>query len=596
MAERSGETPIKGWIRALEKTALLRGDADITLPALMDDLAVQYGDRPALISEDEAVTYAELGRRANQYAGWARDQGLRAGETVCLMMHNCPDYVAIWLGVTRTGAVVALLNTNLTGVGLAHSIAIAAPAHIIASAEFAGRIHAIDTGLASKPRLWRCGGSGPDAVSWLALERADYSTARLGDAQTPPVPMRSVALHIYTSGTTGLPKAVNVSHYRIMEWSFWFAGMMDTGPGDRLYDCLPMYHSTGGVVAVGAMLVNGGAVVIRRRFSASRFWEDVADEGCTMFLYIGELCRYLLAAPHHPRETEHRLRLCFGNGLRADVWEAFERRFGIARIIEFYAATEGNVALYNCEGRPGAVGRVPPVLAHRFPVTLIRCDSVSGEPLRDQDGFCMRCTAHETGEAVGKIVAGGADASRSFEGYTDRSASERKILRNVFAANDVWFRTGDLMRRDAAGFFYFVDRIGDTFRWKGENVSTSEVAEILLAYPGVVEAVVYGVEIPSTDGRAGMAAITAGARFDIAGLHAHLAERLPVYARILFLRVCATLDMTGTFKPVKANLVHEGFGPAAEPDALYFNDMSKQAFVPLTADLRERILSGGVRF
>ena len=250
-------------------------------------------------------------------------------------------------------------------------------------------------------------------------------------------------------------------------------------PSDRMYCCLPMYHSIGGVVAIGAALVAGASVFIRERFSASRFWDDVADRDCTLFQYIGELCRYLVAAPPHPREQAHRLRLACGNGLRRDVWEAFQSRFGIPQILEFYAATEGSFSLYNAEGKPGAIGRIPSYLAHRFPVALVKFDVDTGAPARGPDGFCVRCAPDEPGEAIGKIAAG----VGRFEGYTDAEASAKKVLRNVFAEGDAWYRTGDLMRRDRAGFFYFVDRVGDTFRWKGENVSTGEVEEVIAACP-----------------------------------------------------------------------------------------------------------------
>lgn len=595
VSHHSDDTPAKAWARALEKTAPLHPVAEVTLPTLMDNLASTFGSKLALISEHEAVSYTELGQRSNQYARWALDQGLRAGEVVCLLMHNCPDYLAIWLGITHLGVVVALINTNLTGESLQHAIAVVSPRHVVADADLVAAVEAIGARLPAGTRVWSCGADDAGKHPWLVLDREQFSGRPLEAQGRTPVAVRDTALLIYTSGTTGLPKAVKLSHYRIMEWSLWFAGMMDTRPDDRLFNCLPMYHSTGGVVGIGAMLVNGGAVVIRRRFSVSRFWDDIAEQRCTLFLYIGELCRYLLGAPRHQRDTDHRLRLCFGNGLRKNVWEAFAARFRIPRIIEFYAATEGNVALYNCEGRPGSIGRVPPFLAHRFPVALIRCDPVSGEPLRDQDGRCVRCAADEVGEAVGKIVAGDEAGTRRFEGYTDAAATERKILRNVFNSGDAWFRTGDLMQRNQAGFFYFVDRIGDTFRWKGENVSTTQVAEVMSACPGVTEAVVYGVEVAGAEGRAGMAAITVGPDFSLGNLHAYLAEHLPEYARILFLRVCAALDVTGTFKPVKARLAREGYGPDAARDALYLNRPASRAFEPLDAAMRERIQRGDIR-
>ena len=297
------------------------------------------------------------------------------------------------------------------------------------------------------------------------------------------------ALTIYTSGTTGLPKAANVSHHRLMQWSFWFAGLMNTGPDDRMYDCLPMYHSIGGVVATGAVLVRGGSVVIREKFSAQRILGRHRRLGIARCSNISASCAAISSMRRRIRASASiGLRLCCGNGLRADVWEKFQSRFEIPRILEFYAATEGNVSLYNVEGKVGAIGRVPSFLTHRFPLALVKFDAVAGEPARDADGRCIRCATDEIGEAIGRIADGADAGGGEFEGYTSAAETERKILRDVFEAGDAWYRTGDLMRMDAGGFFYFVDRIGDTFRWKGENVATSEVAAALMAFPGIAEA------------------------------------------------------------------------------------------------------------
>ena len=237
-----------------------------------------------------------------------------------------------------------------------------------------------------------------------------------------------------------------------MQWSHWFAGMLDTRKSDRMYTCLPMYHSVGGVVAVGATLVNGGSVLLRRGFSARHFWSDIAKWDCTLFQYIGELCRFLLQAAPSAPQPDHRIRLCCGNGLRADVWGPFKERFHIPQILEFYAATEANFSLYNCEGKPGAIGRIPSFLQHRFPVALVRFDIEAGAPVRNDAGFCERCATDEAGEAISKISADAMDAGGRFEGYTDKAASDLKVLRNVFVNGDAWFRSGDLMRRDNAGF------------------------------------------------------------------------------------------------------------------------------------------------
>jgi fatty-acyl-CoA synthase len=357
-----------------------------------------------------------------------------------------------------------------------------------------------------------------------------------------------------------------------------------------------MYHSVGGVLATGAVLVGGGSVVIRERFSAGEFWSDVVRWDCTLFQYIGELCRYLLHVEPHPHETAHRIRMGCGNGLRPDVWNAFTERFHIPRILEFYAATEGNVSLVNVEGMPGAVGRIPGFLAHRFQVALVKYDADTGAPVRDTRGFCVRCGPNEVGEAIGPILSDQSNVGGRFEGYTSAEASEQKILRDVFEPGDAWLRTGDLMREDERGYFYFVDRVGDTFRWKGENVATTEVSEAICGFPGISEASVYGVAIPGTDGRAGMATIvTTTDGLDLAAFRHHLVERLPDHARPLFVRVRGELDVTATFKHTNGALVREGYDPAVIRDAIYFNDREGQAFVRLDTSLYDRIQSGHIR-
>jgi fatty-acyl-CoA synthase len=380
-----------------------------------------------------------------------------------------------------------------------------------------------------------------------------------------------------------------------MRWSQWFAGLMDTQPQDRMYNCLPLYHSVGGVVAIGALLAGGGAVVIRPRFSASDFWRDVRDQRCTLFQYVGELCRYLVNAPHQALEVEHSLRLACGNGLRAEVWESFKTRFRIPRILEYYASTEGNFSLYNCEGRAGSIGRIPSFLAHRLPVALVRFEVESGEALRNERGFCERCAVDEVGEAIGLIPDDENARAGRFEGYADPEATQHKVLRNVFQQGDAWYRTGDLMRRDAAGFYYFVDRVGETYRWKGENVSTAEVLTALTSAPGVLDGVVFGVTVPRCEGRAGMAALVVNGEFDLQAFRAAAVARLPGYARPVFLRLLPALESTGTFKPRKQELMRGGFDPVQVSDPLYFDDPRAKAYVKVDSGIYAAIGTGRIR-
>ena len=580
----------KRWLKALELTAV-SADADSRiLPDVIDHLATRHGTAPALLSDLECFDYATLAARSNRYSRWALAQGLGANDVVGLMMENRPDYLAAWIGITRVGATVALLNTRLTGRSLAHCVDLVAPGHVILGQSCRSGFATAAPFLATTPRLWHHGGAGE-------LDRAleALSGAPLGPEERRPVAPSSRALCIFTSGTTGLPKAANVSHHRIMTWSHWFAGLAGTAPSDRMYDCLPLYHSVGGVVAPGCVLVTGGSVVIRDGFSAREFWDDVRRWDCTLFQYIGELCRYLLNDPCGQDRPTHRLRLALGNGLRPDIWTAFKDRFAIPEIMEFYAATEGSFSLVNVEGKPGAIGRIPPFLAHRFPAALVRFDVTTGEPSRDREGFCLKAGVDEVGEAIGLLRKNTATSSGTFEGYTNAADSERKILRDVFEPGDRWFRTGDLMRIDRAGFWYFVDRIGDTFRWKGENVATSEVADVLTGMVGVIEASVYGVSVPGHDGRAGMAALVTDEDFDLAALRRHLASTLPAYARPLFLRLRHNFETTDTFKQKKAPLVTQGFDPAVIADPLYVEDRTADAYIGLDGAVYGEILSGRFR-
>lgn len=579
-------------VRGLRMTKPIAQNKTRIFPHVIEELAARHGDKPALIGARETLSYRTLAARANQYSRWARAQNLGKGETICLLMPNRPEFMAIWLGIIHAGGAVALLNTNLVGPSLAHCIDTVEPTHVIVAAELLNAFATIEPLLKSKPRVWLHGSGVRERID---IKIEEFSETPLEASERVPLTIEDKALYIYTSGTTGMPKAANINHYRIMLAAFGFAGIIGVREDDRMYDCLPMYHTAGGLVATGAMLVAGGSVVIRERFSVREFWDDIVRSECTLFQYIGELCRYLVNSRPNPSETRHKLRLACGNGLRPDIWDEFKSRFRIPRILEFYAATEGNVTMFNIEGMPGAIGRIPWFLAHRFPTALVQFDVEHEMPVRNADGFCVRCAPDEVGEAIGKIISDPRRPAARFEGYARKAEDDKKILRDVFEKGDAWFRTGDLMRQDRNGFFYFIDRIGDTFRWKGENVSTSEVADALGRFPGIAEANVYGVPVPGRDGRAGMAALVAEDALDLAALRAHLCACLPDYARPVFLRIRGEIEVTSTFKQKKLDLVKQGFDPAASSDRIYFNDPERQAFVPLDPLLYSRIQAGTVR-
>eukprot|EP01030_Chromulinospumella_sphaerica_P017269 gene17269-17094_t len=467
----------KGLSRTLKWVKPIAPDSNNLICDDLERAVDEHRERPAITFEGKTVTYGEMDAIANRYAHWAKGQGITRGQTVALFLPNRLEYLPIWYGLTKVGIATALINNNLTGAALAHCLNISGALHCIVDAETSPPFEAVRGQLARHMNQWTLGPVTGDrrdlttALKSCSQLRPDRLTAR-GDLRA-----KDTALYIYTSGTTGMPKAARINHMRAQLYMRGFAGSTGAEKTDRIYQVLPLYHATGGMCAMGAALLTGGSIVLKKKFSTTHFWSDVAAEGCTMFVYIGELCRYLVNAEPHPEERNHKLRLAFGNGLRADVWAELQARFAIPQVLEFYGATEGNVSMFNFDGTVGAIGRIPKWLKKRVNARIVQFDLDSEQPIRGVNGLCIECGPGQVGECIGKIDAG--DARTNFTGYADKAATEKKVLHDVFEKGDAWFRTGDLMRKDEDGYIFFVDRIGDTFRWKGENVSTAEVAEQL---------------------------------------------------------------------------------------------------------------------
>jgi fatty-acyl-CoA synthase len=547
--------------------------------------------------EGREQTYAEFNAAANRMADWARREGLERGDVVVLLMENRPEYLQVWSGLAKLGVTTALINNQLEGEGLAHVVREAAAALVIVGEECLANWATLGDDAPELEVMVMADPHGDVVMSdGFRVGRGLDAELATASARNPPSSLRADVgasdplFYIYTSGTTGLPKAAKFSHMRFMG-----GGMLSHLSGftasDTIYCALPLYHTVGGVLSVNTALRAGGTLALARRFSASRFWDDVIDSGATSFQYIGEFCRYLLAQPERPAEHEHHVRLAVGNGLRPDIWESFQQRFGIEQICEFYGATEGNVVMYNLDNEVGSIGKTPLGLD----VALVRYDVEADEHPRD-GGHCIRCEPGEPGEALGKI--GGPGPAGDFEGYTSKEASEKKIMRDVFEEGDAWFRTGDLLRVDDRGYYYFVDRIGDTFRWKGENVATQEVAEAVTTLPGVKVAAAFGVEVPGADGKAGMVGVVLGSatdELDPDGLYAHLAEALPAYARPAFVRLQAEPDLTGTFKLRKVDLQKQGYDLDLVGDPLYVRDDDAGTYVELTPERLAAVRSGDLR-
>lgn len=582
---------LKGLTRTLKRVNSIAPDSANLICDDIEAAVDKWRDRPAMTFEGKTVTYAELDGMANRYAHWAKGQGLTRGQTVALFMPNRLEYFAVWYGLTKVGVATALINNQLTGAALAHCLNISQALHCIVDPETSPCFEDVKGQLDRHMQQWVLGpvhGEQRDLVKALkscSQLRPDRVTAREG------LTAKDTALYIFTSGTTGMPKAARITHMRAQLYMRGFAGSTGSKETDRIYVTLPLYHATGGLCALGAGLLNGGSIVLRKKFSATHFWPEIVAENCTMFVYIGELCRYLANQPEHELERAHKLRLIFGNGLRPDVWDDMLDRFRVGEVLEFYGATEGNVSLFNFDGKRGAIGRVPGYLRGKFNIRIVKFDVETETPVRGPDGCCIECAPGEVGECIGHI---GGDARSNYVGYADKAATEKKVLHDVFQKGDAWFRTGDLMRVDGDGYIYFVDRIGDTFRWKGENVATSEVAERLAAVEHVLEVNVYGVPVGDLDGKAGMAALVADPEFDLVAFAKYVDEHLPSYARPVFLRLQQAIETTGTFKYRKVDLVGDGFDPTRTKDPLYFRDPNK-GYVKITKTIFAKIEAGGYK-
>ncbi len=581
---------------AAPKLAAHKPDGRYTAADRVEEQARRRGDETFLLFEDRRLSYAEFNAAANRIAHWAEGLGLGKDDVVALVMENRPEYICTWAGLAKLGVTTALINTNLTGRALAHCLDTAGARHVIFGRELLDSWASLGDALERPLRLWVQGdgdGALPEDARDLDAVLAEQSEENPDPAVREELRAGDMLFYIYTSGTTGLPKAARFSHLRFLGAGDVNAVVIGLEPDDVYYCALPLYHTAGGVLVISSALAAGACVGLRRRFSASAFWDDIRRFDATCFQYIGEFCRYLMNQPEKPTDREHRVRVACGNGLRPDIWEGFQKRFGIENIREFYGATEGNAALMNLENKVGSVGRYPFKFLNN--ARLIRFDVEKEEHLRDERGFCIECKPHEVGEYVGKIPARNDRAQGRFEGYTSKEATDKKILRDVFEKGDAWFRTGDLLRYDEDDFFYFVDRIGDTFRWKGENVSTQEVAEILGGFPAFAMVNVYGVEVPGADGRAGMAAVRLreGTELDGEELYGFVDAGLARYAAPVFVRVLEELEITGTFKLRKVDVQRQGYDVEQLSDSIWLRDDDAGRYVPLTPEILAEIRGGG---
>lgn len=569
-----------------------RPDSERTVADLIEERALSERDKPFLIYEDQPLSYEAFNAAANRVARWAFSKGIEKGHVVTLMMENRPEFLIAWAGLAKLGATTALINTNLKGHALHFALSTSGGTFLIAGAESLEALLALreleppltwDTHIWSDP-LTPQTRELPKGFSDLDSELGRHPTANLDRGIRSGLLAGKDLFYIYTSGTTGFPKATHFSHTRFFASGDVLATLSRYGSRDVIYNALPLYHGAGGAMVPSIVLQRGCTMVLKRKFSASQFWDDCRKYRVTGFQYVGEFCRYLYNQPEQDNDRENSVRCIHGAGLRPEVWEPFVKRFGISRVLEGYGSTEGNTALMNLDNKPGAVGRIPFKKFHNG--RLIRFDVETNDHVRDEVGRYVECGADEIGEFIGQIRESTDSGYDTFIGYTDKKETEKKILHDVFEKGDSWFKTGDLFTRDADYFFYFIDRVGDTYRWKSENVSTQEVAELLSIYPGIDFVNVYGVEVPGEEGRAGMAALvlSPGADFDGTEFYHFILNQLPEYAAPYFVRLCPEADVTGTFKLRKVDLQREGYDIDVVRDPIYMRKDQKKAYVRLGKD------------
>jgi len=543
-----------------------------SIGTVFQERAARYGDRVFLRFGDQRMTYREANATANRYAAVLASRGVGHGDVVAIMVRNSANAVLAMLAAVKCGAIAGMLNYHQRGEVLAYSLGLLDAKVLIAETDLVSAVT-------------ECGAAGAtdNTLTVDDLERFAVSAPATNPASASAVRAKDTAFYIFTSGTTGFPKASVMTHYRWLKALGAFGGLgLRLKRADTLYCCLPLYHNNALTVAVSSVLTSGATLALGKSFSASRFWDEVIANNATAFIYIGEICRYLLNQPPKPTDRKHKVRVIAGNGLRPEIWEEFTTRFGIARVCEFYAASEGTTAFINIFNVPKSTGISP------LPLAYVEYDPDTGAPLRDESGRVRRVPAGQPGLLLSPVTK-----LQPFDGYTDQAASEKKLVRNAFRDGDCWFNTGDVMSPQGMFHAAFVDRLGDTFRWKGENVATTEVEAALSSDPAIEECTVYGVEVPRTGGRAGMAAVKLreGAEFDGKSLARAVYDKLPAYALPLFVRVVESLEHTTTFKSRKVELRDQAYGPDVK-EPLYVLAGRDEGYVPFYDSYPDEVAAG----
>ncbi len=590
LASQATSIPIK--LKGVYELATSKPEKQKSIGMLLEKHARQRPDHIAIRYEDVTYTYDQFNRKANQLAHYLTSKGIGSGDVVAIVLENRPETLIAVLAIVKLGAIASMINTSQRGEVLLHSLTLVKPKMIIVGEEMLDNVSTVEGDLddAALKSLHYLGDVGDVECPehYTNLQSQVEGQPQHNPDTTSKVKMHQPCYYIFTSGTTGLPKASVMSHYR---WFKSLAGMglasMNMSSKDILYVSLPLYHNNALTVSMAAVLGSGACMAIARKFSVSRFWDEIRHHNATGFCYIGELCRYLLNAPEKSTDSQHNVRVCVGNGLRPDIWMQFKKRFNIDHINEFYGASECNLVFTNAFNLDKTAGFCP------LSYNIVKYDIEEDEPLRDAKGFMIPVKAGDSGLLITEV-----NDKQPFEGYTDEDATNSKLLRNVFKKDDCWFNTGDLVNNQGYKHVSFADRLGDTFRWKGENVATTEVESILMELDSIEHAVVYGVQIPHTDGRAGMATITPSVeldKFDWAELTRHVREKMPAYEIPVFIRVREQQEVTGTFKYRKVELKKEAYHLDQVGDEPIYVIVGKDGeYTELTSETEDKINAGDI--
>ncbi|KEQ17436.1 long-chain-acyl-CoA synthetase [Endozoicomonas numazuensis] len=563
-----------------------------TVSDRFEELAEVYPDKTFLIYQNETVTFSQLNKKASQYSKLALAGGLKPGDTGAVMIENRPEFFYAWLGLAKAGITAALINTQARGAALSHALQETSSKCLFLGAECADLYTSVADTI-NEIRVWSVSDGETQNIPANAepVEPALETVSRnvLPEGLRKNIIGETPLFYVFTSGTTGLPKAAIISHMRWLGVGDGWRKLLHMTDEDVFYCILPLFHGAAGMSLVSNALSSNASIVLKRKFSASRFWEDVRQHNVTTTQYIGEICRYLVNQPEQDNDKEHTLKRMTGAGVSTEIWQRFLERFGDVEIYEGWGATEANCGIINVDCKPGSVGRIP--FKDKSNLRLVKYDLENDCHVKDENGFHVEAEAGDVGEALGMILNIPGLAAGRFEGYTNAEATENKILRNVFTEGDAWFRSGDLLSRDEEDYYYFVDRIGDTFRWKSENVSTTEVSDALSSYDPAELINIYGVAVPGHEGRAGMAAIQlkSGEQFDGKAFYHKAMRALPHYAMPLFIRIAEQSDLTATFKLRKVDLQKQGYCPNSFKDELYVQDVIEKTYVKYSTDALQKI-------